>query len=200
MLLLLIPIFSCSHTGKALSHEEEYELFLDSIFRVDSIFKDSLKSIIGNEAIGNIDFGMNCKEFEKAKQIFMDSVKAPDNNYYIGDTEFYNIYPYFNKEGKLYSITIVSSGVYELYEPEDIYNTGAFVSYLTNRYGLSKDDKKEQWIIGSTIFVRRPANLNSGEEIIINPEGNENEDMYTIKNIIRCTISLVVSNSKYMDS
>lgn len=46
--------------------------------------------------MGQIKFGMNKKQFEEAKKIFMDYVKGPLNDYYLGDTEFYDIDLMFN--------------------------------------------------------------------------------------------------------
>lgn len=200
--IFYVLLLSCSSNKKSIPWEVEYKMYKDSILKVDSIFKDSLKYTIGDDALGQIKFGMNNKQFQKAKKAFMDSVKGPLDDYYVGNTEFYGIYPEFNKKGKLYQIIVVTPSVYELHKPNDIYNTSAFVNYLTSKYGLSKDDKKEEWIIGSTSFVRRPANLTSEKKLIENPdwnEGNNAKEKYIYKDIINCTIDLVISNTKYKD-
>lgn len=200
-LILFMFLFSCTDHKKNTSWEVEYKMYKDSILKDDSIFKDSLKFIIGNEALGQIKFGMNNKQFKRAKQIFMDSVKGPLDDYYIGNTEFYGIYPEFNKKGELYQIIVVTPSVYELSEPNDIYETGAFVEFLTSKYGLSKDDKKEKWIIGTTSFVRRPSNLSNEKKIVENSEWFEGstQEKYIYKDVISCTIDLVISNKNYMD-
>lgn len=195
-------LFSCTGNRKSIPWEVEYKMYKDSLLKVDSILKDSLKFTIGNEALGQIKFGMTCKQFKRAKQVFMDSVKGLLDDYYIGKTEFYGIYPEFNKKGELYQITIVTPNVYELYEPNDIYNTKAFVEYLTSKYGLSKDDKKEKWLIGATSFIRRPSSLSSKKKLIENPEwfeGSSTQEKYIYKDIISCTIDLVINNKNYMD-
>ena len=201
-LIFSVFLLSCTSNRKNIPWEIEYKMYQDSLFKADSIFKDSLKTIIGNEALGQIKFGMNSKQFENAKKALMDSVKGLLDDYYIGNTEFYGIYPEFNKKGELYQILVVTSGVYELYEPEDIYNTDAFVKYLTGKYGLSKEDKKEEWIIGTTSFIRRPSSLSAEKRLIENPEwfeGCSTQEKYIYKDIISCTIDLVISNRQYMD-
>lgn len=200
-LVLCMFLFSCTGNRKNIPWEVEYKMYKDSLLKADSILKDSLKFIIGNEALGNIKFGMNSKQFKRAKQAFMDSVRGPLDDYYIGNTKFYGIYPEFNKKGELYQIKVVTPSVYELYEPNDIYETGAFVEFLTSKYGLSKDDKKEKWIIGTTSFVRRPSSLSSEKKIIENPEWFEGstQEKYIYKDVISCTIDLVISNKNYMD-
>lgn len=201
-LILGILFLSCSGNKKSIPWEVKYKMYKDSLLQADSIFKDSLKYIIGDEALGQIKFGMNNKQFKRAKQEFMDSIKKPLNDYYVGDTEFYSIIPKFNKKGKLYQIIVITPGVYELHDPQDIYNTDAFVKYLTSKYGLSKDDKKEEWIIGTTSFIRRPSNLSSEPKLIENPEwfeGSRTHSRYIYKDVINCTIDLVISNKKYMD-
>ena len=200
--LMCIFLLSCTGNKKSISWEVEYKMYKDSLLKADSILKDSLKLTIGNEALGQIKFGMNSKQFKRAKQEFMDSVKGPLDDYYVGNTEFHEIYPEFNKEGELYQIKVVTYGIYELYEPNDIYNTSAFVEYLTNKYGLSKDDKKEKWIIGNTSFVRRPSNISSKKKLTENPEwyeGCSTEEKYIYKDVISCTIDLVISNKNYID-
>ena len=133
----------------------------------------------------------------------MDSVRSiVDDECYIGDTKFYGIYPEFNQKGELYQISVSCPSVYELYEEGDIYDTRAFVSYLTKNYGLSEEDKKEKWIIGATSFVRRPSNLYSKSKLVENPEwfeGSSRHEKYVNKFVIICTLELVISNSKYMD-
>lgn len=200
--ILCLFLFSCTGNRKSVPWEIEYKMYKDSLFKADSILKDSLKFIIGNEALGQIKFGMNSKQFERTKQEFMDSVKKPLGDYYVGNTEFYEIYPEFNKKGELYQIIVVTSGVYELYKPNDIYDTSAFVEYLTSKYGLSEEDKKEKWLIGTTSFVRRPSNLSSEKKLIENPEwfeGSRTQEKYIYKDVISCTIDLVISNKNYMD-
>lgn len=201
-LIFSIFILSCSGNRENISSEIKYKMYQDSLIKADSIFKDSLSFVIGDEALGQIKFGMNSKQFEKAKQALLDSTKRPLNDYYIGNTEFYGIHPQYNKKGELYKIVVTTYGVYELHSPEDIYNTSAFVSYLTKKYGLSKNDKKEEWIIGNTSFIRRPSCLSTEKKLIENPEwfeGSSTKERYIYTDVISCTIDLVISNKKYMD-
>ena len=75
-LVLCMFLFSCTGNRKNIPWEVEYKMYKDSLLKADSILKDSLKFIIGNEALGNIKFGMNSKQFKRAKQAFMDSVRG----------------------------------------------------------------------------------------------------------------------------
>lgn len=198
-----IFLLSCTSNEKGIPWDVRYKLYQDSIMKVDSIFKDSLRFVIGNEALGQIKFGMSKKQFAKAKIEFMDSVRSiVDDECYIGDTKFYGIYPEFNTKGELYQISVACPSVYELYEEGDIYDTSAFVSYLNKNYGLSEDDKNEKWIIGTTSFVRRPSNLSSKTKLVENPEwveGSSRHEKYVNRFVLNCTIELVISNSKYID-
>lgn len=200
---ILLLLSSCTYNNKKkIPWDIEYQMFKDSLTRADSLFKDSLKTIIGDEALGQIKFGMNKKQFELAKKALLDSVKGPLNDYYIEDTEFYIIRPQFNKQGKLCQIIVVTTGMYELSNPKDIYNTSAFVEYLRSKYGLSKDDKKEEWIIGDTHFVRRPSNLSYDTKLVKNTNSSENRDdnsKHITKTVVYCSIDLVITNFKYKD-
>lgn len=92
--------------------------------------------------------------------------------------------------------------MYELSNPKDIYNTSAFVEYLRSKYGLSKDDKKEEWIIGDTHFVRRPSNLSYDTKLVKNTNSSENRDdnsKHITKTVVYCSIDLVITNFKYKD-
>ena len=73
---MCIFLLSCTGNKKSISWEVEYKKYKDSLLKADSILKDSLKLTIGNEALGQIKFGMNSKQFKRAKQEFMDSVKG----------------------------------------------------------------------------------------------------------------------------
>lgn len=204
ILIIAIGIYftSCSYNKKNIPWEVEYKMHIDSLLKVDSILKDSLASIIDNAALEQIKFGMSKIEFEKAKQQFMDSIKGPLDDYFLEDTEFYNIYPSYNKKGKLYQLIVATGGVYELEKPEDIYSTGAFVRYLNIKYGLSKNNKNEEWIIGKTSFTRRPGYIKDKSKLIVNPKwtnGSTQEEKYIMKYTIECTIDLVIENSKYID-
>lgn len=196
-----ITLLSCTNKQNRIPHEIEYKIFMDSIFKADSILKDSLKKIIGNNALGQIKFGMNKKQFEEAKKIFMDSIKGPLNDYYLGDTEFYDIDPMFNNKGELYQITISSLQQYQLMFLEDICTIRDFVDYLTDEYGLSKDNKHETWIVGSTSFTRTPDIIVDGTKPIRNPnwhQGCKTEKQFLHQGVVICDMNLVIKNKKYI--
>lgn len=193
-------LLSCTGGNKRFSYEEKYKLFMDSIFRADSIFKDSLKSVIGDEAIGQIKFGMDKRRFERAKQAFLDSIYT-GLGYFVNGTQITDVEPYFNEDGMLYRIVVTAPGVYEIDEPDDIYRTRAFVDYLESKYGKSKNDKGIEWIVGSTSFIKRPSNLSAEKKWVKNPEWFEgsNKERYVYKVVVYCSMNLEISNSKYAD-